>query len=58
MDLSKVYRLLVNKAEKKGRTREEVDEIIRWFTWYNQLELEGTIKIKRGKSVLCQIYHV
>ena len=34
MDFSKVYRLLVDKAEKKGRTREEVDEIIRWLTGY------------------------
>ena len=27
MDFSKVYPLLVNKAEKKGRTKEEVDEL-------------------------------
>jgi hypothetical protein len=44
MDLSKVYRLLVDKAEKKGRTREEVDEIIRWLTGYDQLELEGMLE--------------
>lgn len=40
MEFSKVYRLLVNKAEKKGRTRQEVDEIIRWLTGYSQTELE------------------
>lgn len=39
MDFSKVYRLLVSKAEKKGRTIQEVDEVIRWLTGYNQPEL-------------------
>lgn len=43
MDFSKVYRLLVDKAERKGRTREEVDEIIRWLTGYGQTELEGML---------------
>lgn len=40
MEFSKVYRLLVNKAERKGRTKEEVDEVIRWLTGYSQPELE------------------
>lgn len=44
MDFSKVYRLLVDKAEKKGRTREEVDEIIRWLTGYGRTELEGMLE--------------
>lgn len=44
MDFSKVYRLLVNKAEKKGRARQEVDEVIRWLTGYSQPELEGMLK--------------
>lgn len=39
MDFSKVYPLLVSKAEKKGRTREEVDEVTRWLTGYTQEEL-------------------
>lgn len=39
MDFSKIYRLLVNKALKKGRTKEEVDEIIRWLTGYDQGDL-------------------
>ena len=29
MDFSKVYHLLVNKAERRGRTRQEVDELAR-----------------------------
>lgn len=40
MAFSKVYPSYVNKAEKKGRTKEEVDEIIRWHTGYTQEELE------------------
>lgn len=40
MEFSKIYPLLVNKAVKKGRTKEEVDEIIRWLTGYSQAELE------------------
>lgn len=31
MAFAKVYPMYVNKAERKGRTREEVDEIIRWL---------------------------
>lgn len=35
MSFSKVYPLLVNKAERKGRTKEEVDTIICWLTGYD-----------------------
>ena len=34
MKFSNVYPLLVQKAERKGRTQAEVDEIIRWLTGY------------------------
>ncbi len=44
MDFSKVYHLLVSKAERKGRTRQEVDELIRWLTGYSQPELEGMLE--------------
>lgn len=43
MSVSKIYPLLVNKAVKKGRTKEEVDEIIRWLTGYSQTELESIL---------------
>src|SRR5699024_5317401 len=33
----------VNKAERKGRTKEEVDEIIHWLTGYSQDELQTQI---------------
>lgn len=41
MSIAKVYPLYVKKAEKKGRTKEEVDQIIRWLTGYGQDELEA-----------------
>jgi hypothetical protein len=40
MSVARVYPLYVAKAEKKGRTKEEVDEIIFWLTGYSQEELE------------------
>lgn len=39
-----VYPFYVAKAEKKGRTKAEVDEIICWLTGYSQTELEAQIK--------------
>ncbi|MBA2176307.1 DUF2200 domain-containing protein [Halobacillus locisalis] len=44
MSFSKVYPHYINKAERKGRTKEEVDEIIRWLTGYSQEELEAQIE--------------
>lgn len=41
-----VYPHYVTKAEKKGRTKSEVDEIIRWLTGYSQEELEEQIEKK------------
>lgn len=35
-----IYQAVVNKAMKKGRTCEEVDEGIRWLTEYRQAQLE------------------
>ena len=34
MPFAKLYPLLVNKAEKKGRTRQEVDQVTAWLTGY------------------------
>lgn len=39
-----VYPHYVAKAERKGRTREEVDQIIRWLTGYSQDELDGVME--------------
>jgi len=43
MAFSKVYPLYVQKAERKNRTKDEVDQIIRWLTGYNQAGLEKQI---------------
>ena len=37
---SSVYPLYVAKAEKKNRTKDEVDEIIRWLTGFDQATLD------------------
>lgn len=41
---SSVYPLYVQKAEKKNRTREEVDQVIRWLTGYSQAGLQRQIE--------------
>ena len=41
-----VYPLYVQKAERKGRTKKEVDEIIRWLTGHSQQSLEAEIAAK------------
>ena len=42
--VASVYPLYVAKAERKGRTKGEVDEIFRWLTGYDQQELEGHLE--------------
>ena len=39
MSFAGVYPLYIQKAEKKGRTKAEVDEIIFWLTGYNEKDL-------------------
>lgn len=39
-----VYPHYVAKAEKKGRTRAEVDEIIRWLTGYSETQMEEVLE--------------
>lgn len=40
---AKVYPMYVQKAERKGRTRAEVDQVIRWLTGYSQAALERQV---------------
>ncbi|NLG71685.1 MAG: DUF2200 domain-containing protein [Chloroflexi bacterium] len=40
MSVASVYPHYVTKADRKGRTKEEVDQIIRWLTGYDQEMLE------------------
>ena len=43
MPFAKVYPAYIAKAERKGRTKDEIDEIIRWLTGYSQDQLDAEI---------------
>ena len=47
MSFAGVYPHYIKKAERKGRTREEVDAIICWLTGYNQQTLQQQIDQKK-----------
>ena len=44
MAFAKVYPMYVQKAERKNRSKEEVDEIIRWLTGYDEAGLRRQIE--------------
>lgn len=44
MRFSDVYPLYIKKAERKNRTKDEVDQIIRWLTGYTQAGLQKQVK--------------
>ena len=44
ISVAKVYPYYIEKAEKKGRTKSEVDSIICWLTGYSQRQLERALK--------------
>jgi hypothetical protein len=46
MSFASVYPLYIQKAEKKGRTKAEVDDIIFWLTGYNKQTLQKHIDDK------------
>jgi hypothetical protein len=52
MSFASVYPLYVAKAEKKGRTGSEVDEIIRWLTGYSQKGLEARLERRTDLETL------
>ena len=54
MSFARVYPEYVAKAEKKGRTKAEVDEIIRWLTGYSQEALEAQLEIQTD----CETFYV
>jgi len=47
MPFANVYPLYVQKAEKKGRTRAEVDEVICWLTGYTPRKLAEQVRKKK-----------
>ena len=44
MSFGRVYPLYIAKVERKGRTKKEVDEIIKWLTGYSQKDLDKVAK--------------
>lgn len=46
MSFASVYPMYIAKAEKKGRTKAEVDQAIRWLTGYTQKTLDSHIAKK------------
>jgi len=44
MPFARVYPMYVQKAERKGRTKEEVDQVIRWLTGYDAIGLGQQIQ--------------
>lgn len=44
MSVASVYPFYIAKAERKGRTKAEVDEVIRWLTGYTQDELKTQLE--------------
>ncbi|HWV67368.1 DUF2200 family protein, partial [Chitinophaga sp.] len=46
MSVASVYPLYIQKAEKKGRTRDEVNEIIFWLTGYDQQQFQQLLDNK------------
>ena len=46
MTFSSVYPLYVQKAERKNRTKEEVDQVVCWLTGYSRAELQNQISLQ------------
>ena len=46
MSFASVYPHYITKAQKKGRTKAEVDEIIRWLMGYSQKQLDAQLEKK------------
>ncbi len=46
MTFGSIYPLYLNRIEKNGRTKEELDRVIQWFTSFNSEELHGLIEEK------------
>ncbi len=48
MPFARVYPLYIQKVERKGRTKDEVDQIIFWLTGYDQVGLKQQIDQQKG----------
>ena len=43
MSSAKVYQCLLDKVERKGKTKEELDTLVTWLTGYDEAALEQTL---------------
>jgi hypothetical protein len=46
MPFARVYPLYITKVEKKGRTKDEVDEVIMWLTGYDMVQINRILEDK------------
>ena len=46
MSVASVYPLYIKKVERKGRSKDEVDQVIRWLTGFDQAALESELESK------------
>ncbi|WP_167630264.1 DUF2200 domain-containing protein [Listeria valentina] len=46
MSFASIYKLYIQKAERKGRKKAEVDEIIRWLTGYDEAGLNEQVALE------------
>ena len=54
MVFGNIYPLYLNRLKKNGRTKEELDQVIKWFTGYNQETLDTLIDKKATYRTLFQ----
>lgn len=51
MSMASIYPLYIAKAQKKGRSKEEVDQIIQWLTGYSQAQIEQILRREASLEV-------
>ena len=54
MKVSKIYPLLLQKVERKGRLKEELDTVIEWLTGYDMKQVD--LEMNYGDSLLCWFF--
>ncbi|MFK7784781.1 MAG: DUF2200 domain-containing protein [Crocinitomicaceae bacterium] len=58
MVFASIYPLYLNRLEKNGRTKDELDQVITWFTGYDQNELQAQIDEKVTFGTFFQKAHI
>ena len=59
MSVGKVYPLYVNKVERKGQTRGDLNKVIRWLTGFTQSELDQKVADEdRPRTRIRSLIHI